>query len=87
MNKTKKLFFGAALLFSGLLFGTTAQAYDEDEGPKIDYSYIQEMIDAGELTVDDFLDMETLTGWATYADDGLEGTTGGGDAPVRRTAL
>lgn len=74
-------------MFSGLLFGTTAQAYDEDEGPKIDYSYIQEMIDAGELTVDDFPDMETLTGWATYADDGLEGTTGGGDAPVRRTAL
>ncbi len=72
------LFFGIAC--SVFWISTTVQASDDEEGPQIDYSYVQEMIDSGELTVDDFIDMDDLTGWATYADDGLEGTTGGGDA-------
>lgn len=53
--------------------------FGEDMDTNVDYSYIEEMVESGELTVDDLIDMDRLEGWATIAGDGLETTTGGGN--------
>lgn len=55
-------------------------SFGEDMDTDVDYSYIEEKIESGELTVDDLIDMDRLEGWATMPDEQYETTTGGGNA-------